>query len=95
MEGERARAGLIEGFRGNRTGNRGSESGGIAYGAEADEIERIFRRRLAGLRRVVSAWEMPAAVRALRTEKQLELRAVRERRAQERRALRPLVPRPP
>lgn len=71
---------------GRRAGSRGSEIAGVSYAAEADEIERVFRRRLAGLRRRLRPWEIPAAVRALRTEKQLELRAARERRAVERRS---------
>jgi hypothetical protein len=48
--------------------------------------------KLAGLRRRLRPWEIPAAVRALQEEKEAALRALRERRAGLRRQMRPPPP---
>lgn len=53
----------------------------VSYEAEAAEIAKLFCMKLAGLRRNLKPWQIPAAIRALREEKQAALRAVRERRA--------------
>ena len=44
----------------------------------------MFRLKLAGLRRRLSPWEIPAAMRALREERTIRLKAMRERREVER-----------
>lgn len=52
--------------------------------AQIQAIHLQFRRKLQGLRRLVQAWEMPAILRALQTERDLSIWLLRERRAQER-----------
>ena len=83
MERRRPRAGAIEGSRGRHRENRGSTPAAVSYEAEAAEIAALFRMKLAGLRRRLRPWEIPAAARALREDKQASLRALRERRAAE------------
>lgn len=53
-------------------------------GAEG-EIEKIFRRKIAGLRRLPRR-ERPAAVQAAKDTRMLALKALREKRARERAA---------
>lgn len=79
MEGQRA--GTVEGSRGGQRENPGSEFAGVSYEAEAEEIAARFSIKLAGLRRRLRPWEIPAAVRALREQKQMALVGLRERRA--------------
>lgn len=62
----------------------------VSYEAEAAEIEKLFRMKLDGLRRRLRPSQIPAAVRALRDEKQAALRALQERRAAKRRSEREL-----
>jgi hypothetical protein len=61
----------------------GGDTGG-SYAAEAEAINATFAAKLAGLRRRLPKWEIPAAVRALQEERQASLRAVQERRHVER-----------
>ncbi len=79
--------------------HRGSSLAGVSYDAAAGEIAAVFQAKLAGLRRRLPKREIPAAVRALREQKNMALYALRERRAAERfsdeldkRRLRPPAP---
>ena len=82
---------MTEGSPAGQPENRGSPEPG-SYEAEAAEIESVFKRKLAGLRRRVRPWEMAAAVRALREEKQATLAALKERRAWDRHSKKPTRP---
>jgi hypothetical protein len=55
----------------------------VSYDTEADDIAALFQAKLAGLRRRLPKREIPAAVRALREQKDMALHALRERRAAE------------
>lgn len=77
---------MKEGSRADRRGGSRSDDDAGSYEAAAAEIAAMFRMKLAGLRRRLRPWEMPAAARALRDEKQAALRALRDRRNTERRA---------
>jgi hypothetical protein len=81
LEGQRA--GTVKGSRGRPRGNQGKTLATVSYEAEVAEISATFQRKLAGLRRRLPSWEIPAAVRALKEEKQAALKALRDRRAAE------------
>jgi hypothetical protein len=55
-------------------------SAGAAFAAEAEAIAGVFAAKMAGLRRRVPPWEIPAAMRALRDERQAAFKSLRERR---------------
>jgi hypothetical protein len=74
---------MTEGSQAGQPESRGSPEP-VSYEAEAEEVAKIFRIKLDGLRRRLRPSEIPAAVRALREEKQAALRALRDRRASER-----------
>jgi hypothetical protein len=52
---------------------------GAAFAAEAEAIAGVFAAKMAGLRRRVPPWEIPAAMRALRDERQAAFKSLRER----------------
>jgi hypothetical protein len=68
---------MIEGSQAGQPESRGSPEP-VSYEAEAEEIAKVFRMKLDGLRRRLKPSEIPAAVRVLREEKQAALRALRE-----------------
>lgn len=53
----------------------------LSNDAEAAEIETLFRMKLSGLRRRLRPSDIPAAVRALRAERNATLKAIYDRRA--------------
>ncbi|MDR3474086.1 MAG: hypothetical protein P4M09_20715 [Devosia sp.] len=53
--------------------------GGEGYAAAAAEVDALFRRRFADLRRRLPRHEIPHAIRALRAERRLALKALREK----------------
>ncbi len=67
------------------------EDAGASYEAEAAAITALLAAKFAGLRRRLPKWEIPAAVRALRDEKEGAMSALRARRL----ISRLLVPVPP
>jgi hypothetical protein len=79
LEGERA--GTVKGSRGGPRENQGKTLATVSYEAEVAEISATFQRKLAGLRRRLPSWEIPAAVRALKEEKQAALKALSDRRS--------------
>lgn len=56
------------------------DAAGCSYEAEADAINAVFAAKLAGLRRRLRSWEIPAAAKAIGDERQAALRALGERR---------------
>ncbi|WP_210165060.1 hypothetical protein [Methylosinus sp. PW1] len=76
----------FRGEEGRRVGDaapRGVEATS-SYEAEAEAINALFAAKLAGLRRRLPRWEIPAAVRAIKERHQAALAAMRERRHNER-----------
>ena len=60
-----------------------SGAAGCSYEAEAAEINALFAAKLAGLRRRLRPWEIPAAVKAITEELQAAFLALRERQKME------------
>jgi hypothetical protein len=80
----------MRGSRGGHRESRGS-SPATSYEAEAAEIDSLFQTKLAGLRRRLKPSEIPVAVRALREEKQVALKALRDRHARKRPGIREAI----
>lgn len=88
--GERGRAGRVQaGWRAGvsrddqvqriRPERGGLDAAGCSYEAEADAINAVFAAKLAGLRRRLRPWEIPAAAKAIGDERQAALRALGDR----------------
>lgn len=84
--GPRAGAGGDDGLRQVREERSGQlarsadgDAGG-SYAAEAEAINALFTEKLEGLRRRLPKWEIPAAVRALKDERQARLQGISDRR---------------
>lgn len=66
----------------------GGGSVGDSTDAEASAISAEFAAKIAGFRRRLRAWEIPAAIRAAREDRDIALKGVRDRRQSERFAAR-------